>query len=198
MGKILPKGRRPVATMCCIIAIVLNVSTTVFGTQHVTTYCDYHQVITEGPTGPLLVPLGFSVADTFCAHFGSGPAPNPRNEISAFATIGGVFARPAVTPVIGMIGGMFIPALLLLLSAYFITPTERPLMRIGAIISFLPAAALSLVFAFSLLTGPMLFARPFRWSNFEELSMSLILLVPAGLFMTGTVLLWQRSARSKS
>ena len=197
MGKISPKQRWAVAAACCIVAIICNVGLTVFGTQYSTTYCDYHQVVTRGPKGSLLVPLGFSVADTFCAEFGPAPRKDPGQRAMAFATIGGLFARPAVAPTVGIVGGMAIPALLILFSAYFVTPSVRPLMRVSAIISFLPTTAFGLAFVFSLLTSPGLFTRPFR-SILEELSMSLILLVPAGLFMTGTVLLWQKSIRPKS
>lgn len=197
MGKISQKRRWAIAVACCVVAIICNVALTVFGTQSVTTYCDYHEVITRGPKGALLVPLGFSVADTFCAQFGPAPHRDPREMPMAFATVGGVFARQTIPPELGIAGGMIIPALLLIFSAYFVVPSERPLMRVAAILSFLPATAFGLVFVFSLLAAPALFARPFR-IILEDVSMSLILLVPAGLFMTGTVLLWQKSVRPKS
>jgi hypothetical protein len=196
MGKISQKRRWAIAAACCVIAIICNVALTVFGTQSITTYCDYHQVITRGPKGALLVPLGFGVADTFCAQFGPAPHRDPREMPMAFSTIDGAFARQTIPPALGIAGGMVIPALLLVFSAYFVMPSERPLMRIGAILSFLPAAAFGLAFFF-FLKSPGLFTRPFR-SILEELSMSLILLVPAGLFMTGTALLWQKSLRPKS
>ncbi len=196
MGKLFRNRRWAIALASCLLAAVFNVSLTVFGTQISTTYCDDH-VMTRGPEGNPIIPFGFNVADTFCARFGSEPKPDPHQMVAAFATTSGLFARQPENRRLGLVGGIIAPLFLILFGTYVASPSRRPLIHIAAIMSFLTGTVFSVLFVFFLLGDPMLIARPAQKINLEELSLSLIFLVPAAIFIAGGIPLWRISIRPK-
>jgi hypothetical protein len=109
-----------------ILAVGLHVALTEWGTQRL--HCDGAREIIAGASGTPLFIFWQSIADV--VSFGPGPAPS-----CGFSVTEGLFARAAIPPLAGLLGGILVPGLLM--AAFFAAALRR---RWAQIVSLVLAA----------------------------------------------------------
>jgi hypothetical protein len=128
---------------CCAFAALLNLGLTKFDARFSVTYCDGHTELKSGPTADPIIPLSFSVADTFCR--GSTSAPEKARYPAAFSTEKGLFARDFVPRILALSLGTVVPTILVLSAAFVALRPGRSTFRTISIVILAAFGFLTLV-----------------------------------------------------